>query len=274
MRNWFILLAALAAFFLAGPAGACGPDTECRIGDRFYLIRMPEGHDGKSPVGAIVYAHGYRGTATGVMRNQRLAAVAQQLNVALIATKSAGLGWSLPGSPGHSRAADVDELDYFDRVIEDVVTRFPVDRKRLVAAGFSAGGMMVWHLACYRSERFAGFVPIAGTFWVPVPDTCATPAASIVHIHGSVDRTVPLNGRVIREAKQGEVPRVIDMYAGYGGFGPAIELGAENLACKLRTNAAGRILNFCLFEGGHVFDANRIAQAWQMLTKAGSFPKP
>ena len=49
----------------AAPALACGPDTDCAVGDRTYRIALPEGHDGAAPVGALVWAHGYRGTAAG-----------------------------------------------------------------------------------------------------------------------------------------------------------------------------------------------------------------
>ena len=42
---------------------ACGHKTDCKIGERTYRISMPEGHDGKTKIGAIIFNHGYRGTA-------------------------------------------------------------------------------------------------------------------------------------------------------------------------------------------------------------------
>ncbi|MDJ0895227.1 MAG: dienelactone hydrolase family protein [Alphaproteobacteria bacterium] len=266
-RAWFIGL--LLGLAISTPADACGPDTDCEIGDRFYRVRMPAGHDGAARIGAIIFAHGYRGTATGVMRNQGLAAVAADLGVALIAVKSAGDDWSIPGAPAMGSIAGVDELAYFDRVVADAAARFPIDADRLMVTGFSAGGMMVWTLACHRSQRFAGFAPMAGTFWRPTPETCTTPAASVVHIHGDADRIVPLDGRKIEEAHQGDVASVIDMYARYGGFGAPAAREMEGLSCQNRRNAVGHILNFCLFSGGHSFDAAVVRQAWEMLAEAG-----
>ena len=60
-------------FLLTAPAAfACGADSNCPIGDRHYRIVMPEGHDGSTPVGALIWSHGYKGSAAGVMRNKGL----------------------------------------------------------------------------------------------------------------------------------------------------------------------------------------------------------
>ena len=66
-----VLAIFLTTGVLAGPALACGPDTDCMLGDRHYRIAMPEGQS-TDPVGAVVFAHGYRGSAAAVMQNFRL----------------------------------------------------------------------------------------------------------------------------------------------------------------------------------------------------------
>jgi len=270
------LRATAAALFLFSaaalgsmPAAACGPDSDCMIGKRHYRIRMPAGHDGKTPVGAIVFAHGYTDNARTAVQSTGFAAMAAKMNMAIISTKSSGKGWTLPGSPTRGKTPGADELAYFDHVLDDAARRFPIDRKRLLATGFSAGGMMVWNLACHRSYQFAAFVPIAGTFWQPVPQSCTTPAASVIHVHGDSDKTVPLKGRPVADTHQGDVRNVLDMYARYGGFGRPAKLDAPGLNCESRTNRAGQLLNFCLYSGGHSFYIRHIRQAWEMLIKAG-----
>lgn len=266
-----IALAALAALFLPlASAVACGPNTDCRIGDRHYRIRMPAAHDGKIKIGAIIYAHGYRGTAKAVMRNKWFKQLGNRMGVAFIAPKSSGGDWSLPGSPTRVRGAPpVDELAYFDRLLQDVTNRFPIDPKRIMVTGFSAGGMMVWNLACHRSHRFAAFVPIAGTFWRPVPQTCTTPPTSIIHLHGDRDPTVPLAGRAIGRAHQGDVAKTLTMYTRYGAFGPSRNETRGKLRCKRRRNANGDILDFCLFSGGHTFNSGYIQGAWRIFETIG-----
>lgn len=230
---------------------------------------MPEGHDGTTPVGAILFAHGYRGSARAVMSNKSLAEAASRLGVALIAVKSAGDDWSIPNAPSHATIKGVDELAYIDAVLADVSDRFAIDQTRLMASGFSAGGMMVWNLACNRPQSFAGFVPIAGTFWAPVPDSCDLPVANIIHIHGDADPVVPLNGRPIGDARQGSVGEALDMYGRFGAFGPVSAFSQDGFTCRDRVSLDGDLLRFCLFPGGHSFQSRLIEMAWQMFADRG-----
>ncbi|WP_298969495.1 prolyl oligopeptidase family serine peptidase [uncultured Roseobacter sp.] len=251
------------------PAVACGPDTDCQLGDRHYRIAMPEGHDGATPVPALVFSHGYRGSAQGVMRNGSLRRMASEMGVALIAVKSQDDDWVIPNAPRHLDTDGAVEFDYFDAVLEDATNRFAIDASRIVATGFSAGGMMTWNLACSMSDRFAGFIPISGTFWLEPPETCAGPVASIIHIHGTSDRTVPLNGRVIGPTKQGEVSAALEMYRDYGKFEPLGQATYGDLACTEEDNLAGDTLKFCLFDGGHSFRTEFVRFAWEQFEKVG-----
>ena len=190
--------------------------------------------------------------------------------MALVAAKSAVDDWSIPGAPSHVTDASVDELAYFDALIADITNRFPISENRLLVTGFSAGGMMVWNLACYRGERFAGFVPIAGTFWAPLPDACPSDPVNLFHIHGTSDSIVPLSGRAIEDAHQGDVHKALALLARQGRFGDAERLSHDELSCERRVNPAGRVLEFCTHPGGHSFSAGYIRRAWQALQARGA----
>lgn len=262
--------AALAgvALLWAGVAAACGVETRCVVGDRHYHIHLPDG--AATPKGALVFAHGYRGTARGVVRNPSLQRFTQERGLALIALKSLGDDWALPGAPDGVAQDAGAELAYVDAVVEDAVARFGIDPNRLVASGFSAGGMMTWTLACRRSERFAGFIPVAGVFWRPIPERCDGRAANVVHVHGDGDGVVPLRGRRIGAAHQGEVAAVLTMYARYAGHDDGETKRYGELTCVERKNATGAILDFCLFPGGHELQARHLAHGWGRLAAAGA----
>lgn len=254
---------------LASPAFACGPDSDCPIGDRSYRIAMPEDHDGTTPVGALIWTHGYRGTAAGAMRNGSLRKMVSDAGLALIAVQGVNGSWDLPYGPSTFTSTGAAEFAYFDAVIEDAAGRFPIDRKRIVASGFSAGGMMVWNLACSHPNNFAGFIPMSGTYWLKPPQSCAAPISSIVHIHGNADKTVPLTGRAIRETKQGEVVQALANYTKFGGFGSVEKSKEGTLTCQNRHNSKGEILEFCLFPGGHSFRTEHLRYGLERLRAAG-----
>jgi len=251
------LIAILFCLCVSTPALACGPDTDCGIGDRTYRLYVPE--SAKGPMGALLFAHGYRGSAAGAMRNMALRALADDMGMALIALKSAGDDWSLAHRPAEPDQQVAREYAYVADVLADVAARVALDDTKLVMSGFSAGGMMTWTIACGMSDRFTGFVPMSGTFWAPVPETCTTPPANIVHIHGTEDSTVPMAGRPIGQTKQGDVGAVLAMYAGYGGYvGAEIAAAPADTQCSLARNPAGKLLEFCTFTGGHSFSIQRL----------------
>ncbi|WP_224816794.1 PHB depolymerase family esterase [Hasllibacter sp. MH4015] len=258
----------LAAFLAltASPALACGPETDCSVlGDRTYRYYMPEGVDG--PVGAFFHAHGYRGSANGAMRNASLRAMADRLGMVFVAINADADDWNLahrPRNPGQSEAA---EYDYVNAVIEDVAGRVDLDRDRLIATGFSAGGMMTWTLACgMGGDVFAGFVPYAGTFWAPVPESCPAPPAHIIHIHGTEDRTVPLAGRPIGQTHQGDVMRAIEMYGRHMQVLQPVPLDFPyGTSCAAGFNLDGIGLTLCLFEGGHSYSVDRVEWAIEQI---------
>jgi polyhydroxybutyrate depolymerase len=262
-----ILIALL--LILASPAFACGSDTNCMVGNRHYRISMPEGHDGTTPVGALIWSHGYRGSAAGVMRNGSLRRMVSDAGLALIAAQGIGGTWDLPYGPRTFDSTGASEFAYFDAVIGDATTNYSVDPKRIIASGFSAGGMMVWNLACSHPNKFAGFIPMSGTYWLKPPASCAAPVSSIVHIHGDADKTVPLTGRAILDTKQGEVATSLSMYEEFGSFGESTVSKNGSLACRNRDNEQGEILEFCKFSGGHSFRTEHLRYGINRLKAAG-----
>ena len=128
---------------------------------------------------------------------------------------------------------------------------------------------MVWNLACSHPSEFTGFIPISGTFWLMPPPSCEGPANSIVHIHGTQDRTVPLDGRRIRETKQGQVATALITYERFGDFGAAESYETDALRCETRANPAGEILDLCLFDGGHSFRTEYLKHGLDRLAEAG-----
>jgi len=76
-----------------------------------------------------------------------------------------GYGWyqMRPGSPPDEEKVDpaVDQLRMF---IDEASSRYPVDKGKIVALGFSQGGMMAYNLAMRWPEKFAALVGIGTAF--------------------------------------------------------------------------------------------------------------
>jgi len=260
---------------LSKPGDACPAGPGCGVASGRYRIVLPQQAAKGRPVGAILYFHGYQGSAEETVADPGLVAVAQRLGVALIAPDGIGRSWSFPGSPSHYR----DEFAFVGQVLDDAVPRFGLDPARILASGFSQGGSMVWYLACRMPTRFAAFAPIAGAFWEPLPASCEGPPPPLIHIHGTSDATVPLAGRALRSgARQGDLFKSLAILAPGGCTAAWAEAartapGPERLSCRVASGCSGPArLELCLHGGGHIADAAWVERAWRLTMPAGPAP--
>ncbi|MCK0150348.1 alpha/beta fold hydrolase [Marivita sp. S6314] len=257
-------LAVIAALcFAAVPLAACSRDTACQINTGSYHIALPD--DVLTPRPAVVFLHGFGGSGSGVMRNHGM------INAMLIRGYAvvAPTGMQMQGRSGGSwsfhpdRPQRRDEVAFLTAVRDDIVARHNVDADRILLSGFSIGGSMTAYLACAAPETFRAYAPLGGNFWRPHPERCAGPVR-MLHTHGWMDGTVPLEGRVLRGADSRDPNALIQ-----GDVFQALSIWRETNRCfQLKADrfettgifmrrawdrcAPGSALEFALFPGGHI----------------------
>lgn len=251
-------LASLLAVSMAlgGPAAgepACGMQTPCETANGSYRIALPQA-DGPFPV--VVFLHGYGGRAESAMGGGT-ARAAEARGYAFIAPE--GLvrqgrnrtSWSFhPDFP-----AQRDEAAFLQEVLADAAARFDIDPSRSLLSGFSIGGSLASYVACARPGDFTAYAPVSGTFWRPLPESCAGPVR-LLHTHGWQDQVVPLEGREIRPGfAQGDL---FDAMALWREANACTQHYPARFAAKAgfwrRTwldCAPGSALELALFNGGH-----------------------
>lgn len=238
---------------------ACGKDSDCVVEGGTYRIALPEG---AGPFPAILFFHPWQGTAEGVMRNGSLLGQAAARGIAVIAPQGVDKSWSFPGSPSRDR----DEFAFVDAVLADVEARFPIEMDRIMVSGFSVGASMVWNLACYRGARFAGFAPVAGAYWDPVPETCPSPVPVLIHVHGTADRTVPIRGRGIGIHRQSDLYESLAQWEQQGGCELPNTARRDALLVCRQVSCGGGMLELCLHDGGHSIRTEWVIRAWEELS--------
>jgi polyhydroxybutyrate depolymerase len=78
---------------------------------------------------------------------------------------------------------------------------------------------------------------------------------------------VPLAGRAIGQTRQGDVAKVLAMYATLGGFEPVETVSApEAMTCARAKNPNGKVLEFCSFPGGHDANITRLRYGFDRVT--------
>jgi polyhydroxybutyrate depolymerase len=180
-----------------GKALACSADTPCSVDGGEYYIALPDKKD--DPLPAVLYIHGYGGSPTGALQNDRMVQPFLDRGYAVIAPQGLNFpGGTISGWSFHpDRPKRRDEVAFLNTVREAAVDDHGLDPERVILTGFSIGGSMTSYLACEAPESFSAYAPLGGSFWRPHPTDCNGPVR-LLHTHGWTDGTVPLEGRAVR----------------------------------------------------------------------------
>ena len=154
---------------------------------RSYWLYVPNNVKAKPPM--VMALHGASGSMTN--NSPRFNEIADKEGFIIVYPQGKEIyfpvfggkvtGWDASGE-------DNEDVTFLRAVIEDVATRYAIDRRRLYCCGFSNGGMMTYAMTNTCSEIFAACAAISGfplnefhfrhTGVRPVP---------FLHIHGKQD---------------------------------------------------------------------------------------
>lgn len=158
---------------------------------RNYQLYVPANVDEDCPL--VISLHGANGGSTNYIPFTREVAAAQGCIVAYpqgklthfpIGFGGDATGWTATGE-------DNFDVEFLKAVIEDVASKYQIDRKRIYCCGFSNGGMMTYAMANACSNEIAAFASISG---YPINEfhlrhTSSRPVP-FLHIHGKADNFV------------------------------------------------------------------------------------
>lgn len=249
----FLLLLGLAAPALAAPLPPL-----ITIADGTYRAILPPDWDGKRALPLVLYLHGYREDSATVGARADLVDAVTSLGAVLVIPDGLHGNWSHQGAPHQGR----DDIAFLHQVVADAEKRWPIDERRVFAAGFSIGGSMVWDLACHGAAGFTAFLPFSGDFWLPYPARCETGPLLLRHTHAVNDHTFPMTGRPLGGGRfqQGDLYQGWAILEATDGCAMAPDEKSRDgvLQCQSWTRcSSGKELELCLHHGDH-----QIEGAW------------
>lgn len=259
-------LAILSVLLLAAAARAdgCGAGGPCEVAEGYYLAAPPPGWDEVSPLPLVVFFHGWNSSPEATFRNQAMVAAVHRRGALFVAPYAATGYWRQIGAgraePGR------DELVYVRAVMEDVARRWPIDRRRTLASGFSRGASLVWNLACHAGPLFRAYAPVAGGFWNSTPADCPAGPVNLRHIHGTADRVVAYDAVGIYNSMP--IPEGLATLGRLNRCGavPGAAGGAPRFVCRRWDGCgSGRVIEVCLHGGGHSIPAEWVAEGLDWL---------
>lgn len=170
--------------------------------DLLYTAHVPSG---AGPHPAILLLHGWGASAhdliglAPLLHGGRALVWCPQGPIALpVGPGMVGHGWFplVPGRPPDPAAIDAAR-QCVEAFLDAALERYPVDRSRLVIAGFSQGGFLAYQIGLRAPQRFAGLMALSA--WLPkeiaqsIPPQPAHRKLPALVIHGSQDSMIPVD---------------------------------------------------------------------------------
>ena len=177
---------------------------------RRYIVHVPPGYDGKTPLPVVTMLHGGGGKARGAMTETGWSAKADKENFLAVYPEGVARdpkrhasfvfnpqSWN-DGSARPILAAaqkNIDDVGFLNAMLDDLSTRLRVDPRRIYVTGFSNGGSMTFRAGRELAARLAAIAPVSGSDWLDKP----APARPVplLYITGTKDPLNPIDGGAI-----------------------------------------------------------------------------
>lgn len=198
---------------------------------------------GDGPFPAVIALHGWGASAhdllglAPMLHGGQAVVLCPQGSVAVpVGGGQYGYGWYLlrPGEPPDVEAfrRGTEALREF---VGQAIDRYPIDREKVVLAGFSQGGTMAYDLALREPARFAGLAALST--WFPPPLAADLPKLPeqegfpVLLIHGTRDDRIDVERA--RESREALRP-----------FGVAITFREFDMGHEIRPDALRVVLQW------------------------------
>jgi polyhydroxybutyrate depolymerase len=185
------------------PSGGCGTSTATAVErerhtleiageERWYLLSVPSGHDGTTPMPMVLDLH-------GLSEGAEIAAAMGQLDQlgeteGFVSVFPHGSGAPVKWDVHIDDATPNHDMEMITEILDSLGDDLCLDEARTYVTGLSYGAIMSSSLGCTMADRFAAIAPVAG---IVHPEGCEpTRPIPVLTMHGTVDPILLFNGGV------------------------------------------------------------------------------
>ncbi len=169
---------------------------------RTYLVNLPPNYHKKKDFPLVIALHGAGCDAYQFEHDYHFSSFANKNQFAVVypeGVQSDGIlgfrTWNAGTCCDYAMQNNIDDVEFIRELINQMVSTYKIDSKRIFVTGMSNGGMMSYRLACELSDKIAAIAVVSGTMFTSAPCNLSRPIP-ILHIHSTLDTKVPPRGGV------------------------------------------------------------------------------
>lgn len=196
---------------IAACLGSVGATAACRDGasggtafngtimvgasERTFTFFAPDFSAAAGDVPLLLVFHGGGSSAAGMQRISGFEPFARSDGFAIAYLDALFGNWAHGCDCTISDSLGVDDVAFATALIDSLSVAFPIDTRRIYAAGLSQGGLFVHRLACEIPGRFAAIGSVVAPMSEPMSARCApTEPIAVLIAMGTLDPVIPSEG--------------------------------------------------------------------------------
>lgn len=142
---------------------------------RTMIVYAPSGLP-KSPA-LVIACHGANQDAAYLQGMANWESVADTAKFVVVYANGINKMWDISGT---------SDLNFVKAIIDEMHSRYNVNRNRVYLTGFSMGGMFTYYAASKIADKIAAFAPVSG-YLMGGPNATSSRPVPILHTHGTSD---------------------------------------------------------------------------------------
>ena len=171
----------LSLALLAGFSFSFADNINVNGTNRNMLVYAPKNIEKNRPL--IIQMHGYNQDAAYQKNAAKWEPVADTGRFVVVFPNGQNKAWDTSGDK---------DLNFIKAIINEMNSKYGIDKNRVYVSGFSMGGMMSYHVANKMGDQIAAIAPVSGGGSPNSPKR----AMPIMHTHGTTDDVVNYNSTV------------------------------------------------------------------------------
>lgn len=171
---------------------------------RKFLLYIPDGYD-LEDMPLVVVLHGYTATVDDIRSQTGFNDIADQEGFAVVYPQ----GYLLNGFTHFNVGLDsstVDDVGFITRLIDYLQDTFLFSEEYVFITGLSNGGYMSYTMVIEHPEYFKAMASVAGVISYHPWQKESYDPINVLHIHGTGDEVVPIDGSWPYDDGWGDVP--------------------------------------------------------------------
>ncbi|WP_277002713.1 carbohydrate binding domain-containing protein, partial [Hallerella succinigenes] len=146
--------------------------------NRSMLVYAPSGIERNRPL--IIQMHGMNQDAPYQKNAAKWESIADTARFVVVFPNGENKAWDISGDK---------DVNFLKAIINEMESKYGIDRNRVYVSGFSMGGMMSYHAANKMGDMIAAIAPVSG-YPIGNPAPASTRPMPIIHTHGTSDDVV------------------------------------------------------------------------------------